>query len=100
MRSSRRALLVGISLLCGGACILRTADRPEGPWGEERVLIDTRDPAHPNLYGGYLHPVGPRRGRAVPHGVEVALLQRVPRAGADDALTLSIVESRNVREED
>lgn len=40
------------------AIVFRTAERPEGPWGEERVLIDTSDPAHPNLYGGYMHPWG------------------------------------------
>ena len=40
------------------AIVLRTADRPEGPWGEERVLLDTSDQAHPNLYGGYMHPWG------------------------------------------
>ena len=38
------------------AIVLRTAPELTGPWSAERVLIETRDPAHPGVYGGFQHP--------------------------------------------
>lgn len=34
--------------------VLRQAEQPTGPWGEEQVLATQRD--YPGLYGGYIHP--------------------------------------------
>jgi len=37
--------------------VLRTADSPEGPWGERQVVASFAD--FPGLYGGYIHPWSP-----------------------------------------
>jgi len=36
------------------AVVMRTADRPEGPWSEQTVLAQNRD--YPGLYGSFIHP--------------------------------------------
>lgn len=38
----------------GGAILLHTADRPEGPWSPGEVAVPGA--RYPGLYGGYLHP--------------------------------------------
>lgn len=38
----------------GGRIVLRSAERPTGPWTDGQTLLSGAD--HPGLYGGYLHP--------------------------------------------
>lgn len=37
--------------------VLRLAEAPYGPWGEEQILATQRE--YPGLYGGYIHPFSP-----------------------------------------
>lgn len=37
--------------------VLRVADAPQGPWGEEQLLASQAE--YPGLYGGYIHPWSP-----------------------------------------
>lgn len=37
--------------------VLRTADAPQGPWGERQLLASQAE--YPGLYGGYMHPWSP-----------------------------------------
>lgn len=37
--------------------VLRVAEEPTGPWGEEQILATQRE--YPGLYGGYIHPWSP-----------------------------------------
>jgi len=38
----------------GGRIVLRSAERPTGPWSDGETVL--AGDAHPGLYGGYLHP--------------------------------------------
>lgn len=43
-----------IALSTNGGLVMRTADKPEGPWSKPQTLIDDKDVG--GLYGAYIHP--------------------------------------------
>lgn len=47
-------LMVTLDGKADGTMLLRTADRPEGPWTTGEGVANSND--YPGLYGGYMHP--------------------------------------------